>query len=369
MIGAGRLEALRAGMKAGGVDAVVLIPGPNLVYVSGADFHLFERPLLLVVPVEDVPVLVIPSLELPGWRADGRVEARVFPWDDAEGPLAAVDQAAAALPPARRIAVERLRMRVQEYRLATRLYPDAEVVDAETLLEPLRARKDAAEVEALREAARLCESALEQVAATVAPGQTEREIAARLSCALLEHGTEGLPIEPSVLGGPNAGLPHGAPGTRRLLPGDVLLIDFVGIRRGYYADITRTFAVGAEPDARLREIHQVVLEANEAARSAIRPGISCREVDEAARRVIRDAGYGDHFLHRTGHGLGLEVHEAPSLSGADDTILAPGMVVTVEPGIYIEGLGGVRIEDNVLVTAGGAESLTTMDRSLRILGT
>ena len=195
---------------------------------------------------------------------------------------------------------------------------------------------------------------------------TEREIAGRLTAALLRHGGESVPIEPHVQSGPNTALPHGATSDRRVEIGDFLLLDFVTTVAGYYADITRTFVVGAEPTAEQRRVYETVLAANAAGRAAARPGVTGEELDAIVRRVIDDAGYGPNFIHRTGHGLGLEVHEEPQIVAGNRTPLAPGMVFTIEPGIYLPGWGGVRIEDDVVVTEDGCESLTSYSRDLAL---
>ena len=258
-------------------------------------------------------------------------------------------------------------MRVQEYRLLVAPLDGVQVRAAEAVIQPVRACKDETEVSAIRAAVQVCERALADVVAGIRPGMTEAEIAARLVRALLDHGEADVPLRPAVLSGPNSALPHGSPGSRRIAAGDPLLFDFVCTVQGYYADITRTFVVGAEPAPWFREIYEVVQQANAAARAAVRPGATCAEIDRAAREVIEAAGYGAYYVHRTGHGLGLEVHEAPSLSAAEEGRLAAGNVVTIEPGIYLPGKGGVRIEDDVLVTGDGCETLTSFSRELLVI--
>jgi Xaa-Pro aminopeptidase len=232
----------------------------------------------------------------------------------------------------------------------------------------LRVCKDAGEISAMRRAVQICEASLQEVIAGISPGSTEREIACRLSSALLLHGADSVPGEPQVLSGPRTALPHGGPTQRRTSPGELLLFDFVATIEGYYADLTRTFVVGSEPDQEQQSIYQAVLEANEAGRKAIRPGVACKAVDQDVRAKIEASGFGKYFIHRAGHGLGLEVHEPPYLVGGNEMGLQAGMAVTMEPGIYIQGWGGVRIEDDVVVHEDGSESLTTFDRSLKVIG-
>jgi Xaa-Pro dipeptidase len=197
---------------------------------------------------------------------------------------------------------------------------------------------------------------------------TEREICNILTSEMLGRGGEGFPFEPLVLAGEASGQPHGRTGARTVDEGGILLFDFGTIVNGYPSDITRTFVVGGEPEEKFREVYEIVKAANAAGCAAAKPGVPCQEVDRAARRVIEDAGYGEYFIHRTGHGLGLDIHEDPNMVEGNDLPLAEGMTFTVEPGIYIEGWGGVRIEDNLVVTADGAESLTTFSRDLRVIG-
>ena len=216
----------------------------------------------------------------------------------------------------------------------------------------------------MRQAIAITEKALAEVIAGVRLFDTERAIAGRLRTALIEHGGEALPFEPIVLAGPRAALPHGVPSDRPVRMGDVLLIDFGTSYGGYISDITRTFVVGLPLEGRNRDVYEAVKAANQAGREAARPGATAQDVDRAARKVIEEAGFGEYFIHRTGHGIGLDAHEGPYIVEGNDVVLEPGMTFTVEPGIYIPGEIGVRIEDDVLITPDGAESLTTFDREL-----
>lgn len=365
-----RLQNVREQLQAEGVDYLALLPGHNLTYLTGHEFMLLERPFIAFFPADEGKdiVLVAPTLEYPAWERDVPYPTQAFLWADADGPEEAMAQAAALLGDAPRLAAEELRMRLQEYHLIARHLPGATWVAAEPLVAPARSVKDAAEVDAMREAIAISEAALEHVLAQVKPGMTEREVCNLLTADLLAHGGEGFPFEPLVLAGDASGMPHGRTGDRVVTEGGILLFDFGTIVRGYPSDITRTFVVGGEPEPKFREVYEIVKAANAAGRAAAKPGVSADEVDRAARDVIEVAGYGEYFVHRTGHGLGLDIHEEPNIVGGNETPLAPGMTFTVEPGIYIEGWGGVRIEDNLVVTEDGAESLTTFDRDLRIIG-
>jgi Xaa-Pro dipeptidase len=292
----------------------------------------------------------------------------LLPWSDEQGPQAAFAAASQALAlSGKTLAIEELVMRVRELRLIEASAPGVRFADAGPLVAALRMSKDEDEIAKMRQAAAIAETALEAVLPKIHLGVTEREIANELLLEMMRSGAQGLPFEPIVLSGPKSALPHGAPGDRRVQAGDLLLFDFGVSVGGYASDITRTFAVG-HLDDELRRVYEAVKRANEAGRLAARPGVEIQEVDRAARRVIAEAGYGQYFTHRTGHGLGLEGHEPPYACEGDTTILEPGMTFTVEPGVYLPGKGGVRVEDDVVVTATGCESLTQYPRELQVIG-
>ena len=350
-----------------GLDAIALIPGANLQYVTGIDFHLMERPLVaFFVPGKD-PVAVLPALEEARLTESG-IPFKLFPWSDSEGYQAAFAAAAGALNLInKRLGVEELRMRVLESQIIEEYMLGVKLVPAGSALAELRLRKDADALAALRDAIRISEAALQACIDAVQPGMTEREITNRLVMEQLQRGGGKHPFEPIVLSGPNSALPHGEPGERRVAAGEPLLIDFGTTVRGYASDITRTFSVGVA-SARLSEVYAIVRAANAAGRAAAGPGVPPEAVDRATRKVIEEAGYGPYFTHRTGHGLGLEAHEGPNIVEGNRLVLEPGMVFTIEPGIYLPGEVGVRIEDDMVITADGAESLTTFDRDLMVIG-
>lgn len=363
-----RLERLQTELQSRQLDCLVLIPGANLRYMTGLDFHLMERATIGFFPAKGSPVLVLPTLECPRFEAAHPFDAAVFGYSDTEGPAEAIRQGIMALPETQRLAVEYLRMRVHEFKLVQRHVPAAFLEDAQPAMDALRLTKSADEVSAMRKAIAITEGALEAVLRGLEPGMTEREIAAQISIAQLQRGGGVLPFEPIVLIGPNAALPHGTPGDRPLQPGDLILFDYGTTYNGYVSDLTRTFVFGKAPDARTREVYEIVKRANEAGRAAAKPGATCEEVDRAARKVIEDAGYGEYFLHRTGHGIGLDGHEGPYIREGNPMPLEVGMCFTVEPGIYIAGEFGIRIEDNLVITPEGADTLTMFDRELRIVG-
>lgn len=244
---------------------------------------------------------------------------------------------------------------------------DGELVGAPRIVAALRERKKPDEIAAIREASELKEAVVMPLIENLREGVRERELAAEIEYQLRRAGAAGVSFPPIVAFGEGSSLPHYSPGDRPLRQGDVILIDCGCLYRGYCSDWTRTFCFGSIPGAWFGEIYAVTLEAQLTSIEACRPGAPCREVDAVARGIIQAAGYGEHFGHGLGHGLGIEVHESPRLNPTSTATLAPGMVVTVEPGIYLPGRGGVRIEDLVVITEDGREVLTRVPKELRIL--
>lgn len=361
-----RLSRLKQAQHRAHTDYVALVPGPNLIYFTGLHMHLSERPIVALFPTADTqPILIAPFFEV-GKATSGPValDWQVYSYKDGI-PYRDAFQAAAEAHDLRdkTIAVEPLQMRVLEWTLLSEAAPGIRQASAADLIAPLRMVKDADEIAAMRQAIAHAEAALTQVLEEMREGMTERQVANLLMSHMLAAGAQGLPFEPLVQSGPSGANPHGTSGDRPLRQGDMVVIDF-GLTVGdYSSDITRTIAVG-EPDAQMREVYDVVKAANAAGRAAAKPGATGEAVDHAARSVIEAAGYGQYFTHRTGHGLGLEGHEPPYMVAGDTTVLQPGMTFTVEPGIYIPGKGGVRIEDDVLITEDGSQSLTSFTREL-----
>ncbi|MFY9543139.1 MAG: Xaa-Pro peptidase family protein [Dethiobacteria bacterium] len=241
-----------------------------------------------------------------------------------------------------------------------------ELLPLKGLVEELRVVKSEAEVESLRRGAAIMDRAFDFLINTIKPGMTEKELALELEYYLRRQGSEGILFSYIVASGERGSLPHGIASEKPLRSGELVTIDFTGTFDSYATDMTRTIALG-EPGARAREVYEIVRLAQQAAREKIRPGMKGIEADALARELIKEAGFGEYFGHGLGHGLGLEVHEQPVLSPRSESILAPGMVVTIEPGVYIPSWGGVRIEDMVLITSGGAESLTESPRELIVI--
>ncbi len=364
-----RLEKLYAAMQASGLDALALNPGPSLAYLTGLTFHLMERPVVMFfVPGRD-PALVLPALDmLKAQEMAYRVET--FPY--AEDPSAwdeSFRNAAQSLGLAgKRVGLEPRALRLLEFRFIEAGARAADFPDASEALGSLRLCKDQAEAQKIRRAVEIAEGALKATVPLIKVGITEQELAAELTVQLLRHGSAPeLPFAPIVSSGPNSANPHAAPSERRLQPGDLLVVDWGATCDGYISDLTRTFAI-SEVDPELERIHNFVRQANAAGRAAALPGVPAGDVDKAARAVIEHAGYGAYFTHRTGHGIGLAAHEEPYLRGDNLQVLLPGMAFTVEPGIYLPGRGGARIEDNMLITENGAECLSEMERGMMVVG-
>jgi Xaa-Pro dipeptidase len=363
-----RLEQLIQAMKAAKLDVIALNPGSSLYYLTGLSFHLMERPVVGLFTTDQAPLLILPELERS--KVDAyRNKIDVIPYAEDEGARLEAFQSAAGKISlnGREVGIEPLRLRVMELRFLEDIAPDANFTSAGAVLSELRIIKDADAISAMRRAAEVAEEALQATLPLVQAGMTERELESELVLQLHKAGSEpNLPFNPIVASGPNSAIPHATPTERRLETGDLLLFDWGARVNGYVSDITRTFAV-KEVDEELSRIYQIVQQANAAGRDMVRPDVPCGAIDDAARSVIETAGYAEFLLHRTGHGIGLEPHEPPYIISANDRMQVPGMTFTVEPGIYLSGKGGVRIEDDVVVTPDGYESLTTYPRDIEVI--
>lgn len=355
-----RLARARELMRGAGIDTLVIGPSADFQYFTGHLPMTSERLNALVISGDEPATIVVPRLEAPR-IADLESEFDFAVWDEVERPTTRI-AALARSGDSQTVAVNDqlwsgFLLQLEE------LLPDASFVSGSAVLSRLRITKDAAELDLLREASRRTDAAWEEfVASAHLIGMTERQVSERISRLLLEHGLESVAFAIAA-SGPNAASPHHSASDRLIEPGDPVIMDFGGSYQGYYSDITRT-PIAGEPAPELAKIYQIVLEAQQAAFAAIKPGVPCQEIDRAARKVIRDAGYGDFFIHRVGHGLGSTVHEEPYLVEGNTLPLEPGMVVSDEPGIYVAGKWGVRIEDSVAVTDSGAERLNHVSREL-----
>ncbi|WP_214365289.1 M24 family metallopeptidase [Pseudonocardia sp. H11422] len=351
-----------------GVDLMLITPGTDLRYLIDADGESHERLTCLIVPAAGhraPPALVVPRLEAPGLAGlpldDLGVE--VVTWTDGEDPYLLVSDLAGGPT---RIAVADSMPACHVFGLRD-AFPEVAQTLAGPVIRELRMRKDAAEVAQLREAGAAIDRVHARMGEFLRPGRTEAEVGADISAAIVAEGHTSAAFV-IVGSGPNGASPHHDVSDRVIERGDVVVVDIGGpLPGGYYSDSTRTYAVGAEPSAAVRETYAVLQAAQERAVQAVRPGATAQDIDAAAREPITEAGFGPQFVHRTGHGIGLDVHEEPYVVGGNALPLEPGMAFSVEPGIYLDGQWGARIEDIVVVTETGHERLNNRPRDLTVL--
>ncbi len=358
-----RLEHAAEAAGAAGFGALLLTPGPDLRYVSGYGAHESERLTCLAVPAGRPPFMVVPRLELPAALASpaGDLGIDILPWDETGDPYALV---ASRLGPVRSVGLADRMWAMMALRFRAVL-PAAEQGLASAALRDLRMRKSPAEVGALRAAGEAIDRVHARVPGFLAPGRTEREVAADIADAIVAEGHARTDFT-IVASGPNAASPHHSVSDRVLRPGDVVVVDIGGtMPSGYCSDCTRNYAIGEPPPA-FAKYYEVLRDAQQAACAAVRPGVSAESVDAAAREPIAAAGYGEYFIHRTGHGIGLEVHEDPYIVSGNTELLEPGMAFSVEPGIY-PGEHGARIEDIVVCGDEGADMLNNATRELVVV--
>jgi Xaa-Pro aminopeptidase len=362
---ADRLARAHKAVADAGVDALMVTPGPDLRYLVGYDAIPLERLTCLVLRPDRDPVLVVPTLERPAALASpvGGAGLDVRDWGETEDPIALV--AGLVGPDARRIALSDQMWAEKVLKLRAAL-PAAEQVAAGPVLSELRIRKSPEEVDALRDAAGAIDRVHARMGMWLRAGRTEREVARDVAEAIVAEGHQRVDFV-IVASGPNGASPHHEVSDRTIAPGDPVVVDIGGTTAaGYCSDSTRTYAVG-EPPAEFRQLHDVLEQAQRAACDAVRPGVAAQDVDRAARDRITEAGYGELFVHRTGHGIGTETHEEPYVVAGNARALEPGMAFSVEPGIYVAGRFGARIEDIVVVTAAGVERLNERPRELVVL--
>lgn len=360
---ADRFARVRARMAELGVDALLLSTGADLPWLTGYEAMPLERLTMLVLPVAGDPVLVIPRLEAP--RVVERSSFAVAPWDETDDPVAVVaDLLGGAGAAGGTVAIgDHTWARFVVELLAAR--PGLALRRGVEVTGPLRMVKDAAEIEALRRAAAAVDDIAVGLRAECFTGRTETELSREIVERMLAAGHERANFA-IVAGGANGASPHHEPTDRVIEPGDVVLCDFGGTMDGYCSDITRMFVVG-EPVAEVQAVYDVLAAAQQAGVQAGVPGVPCEAVDAATRAVIADAGFGDFFVHRTGHGIGTEEHEDPYMVAGNHLPLAPGHAYSVEPGIYLPGRFGMRLEDIVVCTPDGPERLTRAPRDLAVV--
>jgi len=352
-----RLKKLISLMNERNFDGALISPGTNLYYLTGLSVHeAGERLTLLIVNADGEYRLLAPGLY--------ENAVRNFPvtfWRDGENPYDKLAWILAELHlSGGRLLVEDT-MRADWLINVMRLGP-FEFSPLSSLVRELRMRKEKSEIERMGHAAKAADRVFDEILSWDLVGLRERELALKIELAIREL-SDGISFEPIVASGENGANPHHEPGNRRLKKGDMVILDYGARWKGYCSDITRTIALG-RPNERLVEIYEVVKEAQERAYRAAREGVPARDVDQAARETIAKAGYGEYFPHRTGHGLGLDVHEEPYIGPDGTTVLENGMTFTIEPGIYVPGLGGVRIEDDIVIRDGRGKRLTRAEREL-----
>ncbi len=358
-----RMERAARAAADAGLAGLLVAPGPDLVWLTGyAPTAMTERLTLLVLALGQDPVLVVPTLEAPdAAQATGAPALTLRDWTDGKDPYAL---AAPLLDRNGRFGISDNAWAMHLLGLQKTL-PGTSYASLTEALPMLRAVKDAAELELLAAAGAAADATFEEIRNVPFAGRRESEIAADLSRLLREHGHEQVDFT-IVASGPNGANPHHEVGDRVVERGDMVVLDFGGLRAGYGSDTSRTVHVG-EPTDEERRIHDLVRQAQEAGFRAVRPGVACQEVDRAARAVIADAGYGEFFIHRTGHGIGVTTHEPPYMIEGEEQPLVPGMCFSVEPGVYLPGRFGVRIEDIVTVTEDGGRRLNTTGREMVIV--
>ncbi|WP_209476591.1 M24 family metallopeptidase [Thermococcus stetteri] len=355
-----RIEKLAALMEERGFNGALISPGANFYYLTGLHIHeAGERLTVLAVNPDGEYHILAPSLY--------QNVIKDFPvtfWRDGENPYSKLGAIMKELGIGGKVLVEntmRAGWLIGIFHSGNRFDP----YPLSMLMRELRMRKDGEELRLMQKAAEVADRVFEEILSWDIVGMTEKELALKIELRIREL-SDGISFEPIVASGENGANPHHAPGDRKIRKGDMVILDYGAKWKGYCSDITRTIAIG-KPNEKLVEIYETVREAQENAFQRVREGIKAREVDRAARETIEKAGYGEYFTHRTGHGLGLDVHEEPYIGPDGEVVLERGMTFTIEPGIYVPGLGGVRIEDDVVVVGDKGERLTKADRELIIL--
>jgi len=365
-----RLRRLAGLAATSGFDVVLITPGPDLAYFIGHSIGSHERLTCLVVPAAGAPSLLVPTLERPGWSGSPveEMEVAIGTWTDGEDPYSAL---AELMPPDARVLSVDYHMPAVHALGAQAIVPGSELTLAGEAIAELRMRKSADEVAALAGAGASIDRVQGRIGEWLRPGRTENEVAADIGAAIVAEG-HARPDFVIVGSGPNGASPHHEASDRVIQAGDVVVVDIGGpMPSGYFSDCTRTYlagqADGGVPD-RVREVHDLVRRAQAAGVAAVRPGVTAESIDAASRTVIEQAGFGEFFITRTGHGIGLEVHELPYLVAGNTITLGEGMAFSVEPGVYLPGEFGVRIEDIVVVGESGPVLMNNAPTELIVVG-
>ena len=360
-----RLQAAAHSIRQAGVDALLISPGADLRYLVGYDAKPLERLTCLVLPASSAPIMVVPALEELAAMASPLADLglEIVTWGETADPIALV---ASRLSAAKVVALDdhMWAEKVLRFRAAMQ---GVDQVPAGAFLGPLRIRKDAEEIASLKAAGAAIDSVHERISEILRPGRTEREVGREIHDAIIEAGHAHVDFV-IVASGPNAASPHHDVSDRIIREGDAVVIDIGGtMPDGYCSDSTRTYAVG-EPDPDFLRMYAILQEAQDAAVASVRPGMTCEAVDAVARDLMTEAGIGELFIHRIGHGIGLQSHEEPYLVSGNSRVLEPGMSFSIEPGFYLEGRFGARIEDIVICTDEGVQSVNHRPHHLQIIG-
>jgi Xaa-Pro dipeptidase len=355
-----RLLALQEQLRLANLDAAVIEPSVNLRYFAGIDWPRTQR-CILVVPAEGKAALIVPEFTLARVSAVP-AEVILLGWSDPRDLIASVVE---SLPnPASRVRIAVADLRASTLiEIGKRTVVD-EWVDSSSMIDGLRIRKDDSELAALAEAAHRADRALEVFVGETFVGRTERDLASRLMVLLIEEGLSAPSVHAMIAAGPASADLHHLAGEARVEPDSPVLIDLSGAYQGYQADVTRTVFAG-EPDEVFRRAYEAVVQASRQGFASIRPAVAAGEADRRVRQVIEEAGFGAYFIHRAGHGIGLELHEEPSVEPGNDRLLEEGMAVSVQPAVYLPGRFGIRVEDVGVITASGCERLSASDREVR----
>ena len=357
-----RVENLQQLAKRGNISAFVVVPSASLFYLAEFSMGTSERPAFLVIPQIGESFFCCPAFEADRVRRSTGLND-LLTYTDEVGPGGLAAGLRERLMPGK-VAFEYRACRLLEFDAVSQAVAAVKPVDARPYLAELRMAKDAAEQAAMQRAADAVNAMLDGLQAALAPGRTEEELLAAAIANMKREYPDAKVAFASIVSGERTALPHASVSDKAVLAGDLVMADMGAVINGYVSDITRTFVTGPLDDE-LNRAYDLVLQANAAAKAAAKPGMTASELDEVGRRVIRDGGFGQYFTHRLGHGLGLEVHEEPYIVAGNNLVLKPGHAFTIEPGIYLPGKGGIRVEDDVILTADGVHTLTSYKRDLR----
>lgn len=357
-----RRKGLVGLMRERNIEAIILSPSMNMLYLTGFNTSPGERLLISIMDKEGRVTFIVPKLYEQEVREKAAFD-NLMAWDDSQSPEELLREIYKAEDYRNYTVAIEDTMWFAIFERIFNTYRGANFVKASNLVGELRKHKAEAEMEKMRKASELAEKALENVIPLIRAGIGENELRDKLEAELKSQGLTGPSFDTIIGSGPNSALPHYGAGNRKIQDGDSIVIDFGGIYAGYCSDMTRSIFVGKASEE-YKTVYNIVKEAQERAVKAVKPGIRASEIDAAARSYIEEMGYGEYFIHRTGHGIGMEVHEEPYITDSSETILEPGMVFSIEPGVYLPGKFGVRIEDLVLVTESGVENLNKFKKEL-----